>query len=63
MYPDPKRVRDHRITIRLDDYEFAFLISLANLVGEQPAALARRVLFKEAAQMLASDPTVERQHA
>jgi len=63
MYPDPKRVRDHRITIRLDDYEFAFLISLANLIGEQPAALARRVLFKEVAQQLASDSTVERHHA
>ena len=63
MYPDPKRVRDHRITIRLDDYEFAFLISLANLVGEQPAALARRVLLKDAAQLLTSDPTVERHQA
>ncbi len=63
MYPDPKRVRDHRITIRLNDYEFAYFISLANYVGEQPAALARRVLFKEAAQLFASDPTVERQSA
>lgn len=59
MYPDPKRVRDHRITIRLDDYEFAFFISLANLIGEQPAALARRVLLREATQLCSSDSTVE----
>lgn len=32
MYPDPKKVRDHRITIRLDDYEFAFFISLVTLL-------------------------------
>lgn len=59
MYPDPKRVRDHRITLRLDDYEFALLTSLANYLGEQPATLARRALFSEAAQLLASDANVE----
>src|SRR5258708_5350354 len=33
MYPDPKRVRDNRITIRLDDYEHALVQAMANYQG------------------------------
>lgn len=34
MYPDPKRVRDNRITLRLDDYEFDLIKALANYQGD-----------------------------
>ncbi len=59
MYPDPKRVRDNRMTLRFDDYEMALIKALANYVGEQPATLLRRSVLKEARQLLATDATVE----
>ena len=30
MYPDPKRVRNNRLTVRLDDYEHELIRALAN---------------------------------
>lgn len=53
MYSDPKRVRDHRLTLRFDDYEHAVITALANYQGEQPAALLRTIVMREAAAMLA----------
>lgn len=65
MYTDPKRVRDHRLTLRFDDYEHAVITALANYQGEQPAALLRSIVMREAAVMLAesNDDIVERRSA
>ncbi|WP_207003923.1 hypothetical protein [Trinickia mobilis] len=54
MYPDPKRVRDRRLTLRLDEYEHAVVVALANYQGEQPAALLRTLVMREAATLLVS---------
>jgi hypothetical protein len=65
MYSDPKRVRDHRLTLRFDDYEHAIITSLANYQGEQPASLLRTIVMREAAAMLEKngDNIVERTSA
>ncbi|PZP30458.1 MAG: hypothetical protein DI603_15150 [Roseateles depolymerans] len=52
MYPDPKRVRDNRITLRLDDYEYELIQALANYQGDQPSTLARELLLREAQEVL-----------
>jgi len=52
MYADPKRVRDNRVTVRLDDYEHALIQALANYQGEQPAAMLRQLIMREAATVL-----------
>ena len=59
MYPDPKRVRDHRLTLCLDDYEFELIRALANYQGDQPSTMARELLLREAQQVLAGDPSIE----
>lgn len=59
MYPDPKRVRDNRITLRLDDYEYELIKALANYQGDQPSTMARELLLREAQQVLAGDVSVE----
>ena len=43
MYPDPKRVRSNRYTIRLDDYEDGLVQAMANYQGEQLATLLREL--------------------
>jgi uncharacterized protein (DUF1778 family) len=53
MYTDPKRVRDHRLTLRFDDYEHDVITALANYQGQQPAALLRAIVMQEAAALLA----------
>lgn len=55
MYADPKRVRDNRVTIRLDDYEHALIMALAEYQGDQPATLVRDLLMREAASVLGTD--------
>jgi uncharacterized protein (DUF1778 family) len=52
MYPDPNRVRCHRLTVRLDRYEHDLITALANYQGEQPAALLRQLVMREAAALL-----------
>lgn len=59
MYPDPKRVRDNRITMRLDDYEFELVVALANYQGDQPSSLARALLLREAQQVLTLDASID----
>lgn len=54
MYPDPKRVKDNRVMVRLDDYQDATLRRLSELTGQQPATLARDLLMCAAEQMLAN---------
>ncbi|MBR7777389.1 hypothetical protein [Undibacterium rugosum] len=55
MYPDPKRVRDNRITLRFDDYEHDLITALANYQGEQPSTLLRQLVLREAAALLGLD--------
>ncbi len=52
MYADPKRIRENRITIRLDGYEHDLLQALANYQGEQLATLMREMVMREARQLL-----------
>ncbi|REE92622.1 hypothetical protein [Cupriavidus plantarum] len=63
MYPDPKRVRDNRMVLRFNDYEFALITALANYQGEQPATLLRQIIFREAEEMLALGSNVEARSA
>lgn len=62
MYPDPKRVRSHRVTIRLDDYEHQLVVALANYQGDQPSTMARELVLREAQQVIAlsHEPSVSR---
>jgi len=52
MYPDPKRIRDNRITVRFDDYEHQLITALANYQGEQPGTLLRHLILREATSLL-----------
>lgn len=52
MYADPKRIRENRITIRLDGYEHDLLQALANYQGEQLATLMREMVMREARLLL-----------
>jgi len=52
MYPDPKRLRDNRITVRFDDYEHDLITALANYQGEQASVLLRQLILREAASVL-----------
>ncbi len=52
MYPDPKRVRTHKLTMRLDDYEHKLLEALANYQGEQLSTLIRDLVVREAQQVI-----------
>ncbi|MET3916223.1 uncharacterized protein (DUF1778 family) [Variovorax sp. OAS795] len=51
-YPDPKRIRDNRLTLRLDDYEHGLVQALANYQGEQLSTLLRDLVMREAQQVL-----------
>ncbi|KVC82450.1 hypothetical protein [Burkholderia ubonensis] len=53
MYPDPKRVRNNKHTVRFDDYEQAVLTALANYQGEQLAVMIREIVMREATAVLA----------
>ncbi|MCA8165631.1 hypothetical protein [Burkholderia cepacia] len=57
MYPDPKRVRNNKHTVRFDDYEQAVLTALANYQGEQLAVLIREIVMREATAVLAESNT------
>jgi uncharacterized protein (DUF1778 family) len=52
MYPDPKRVRSKRITLRFDDYEHDLISALANYQGEQVATLLHEIVMREALAVL-----------
>lgn len=55
MYPDPKRVRDNRVTIRFDDYEDELLRAMANFKGEQMTTMLREMAMTEARRVLGLD--------
>lgn len=58
MYPDTKRLKDNKITIRLDDYEHRLVMALADYQGEQPSTLMRRIVMRAAAELLADETSV-----
>ncbi len=64
-YPDPKRVRTHRLTIRLDEYEHKLLNAMAEYQGDQPSTLLRLLAVREAEQVIAQvhESSVERRTA
>lgn len=50
MYPDPKRVRDNRLMVRFDDYEYVLITALANYQGAAAATLICQMVLREAAE-------------
>jgi hypothetical protein len=42
MYPDTKRIRNNRFTLRFDEYEHDLIQVLANYQGEQPSTLLQQ---------------------
>ncbi len=63
MYPDPKRVRDVRRTIRLDDYEDALIEAIANYRGEQYSTVFREMAMASARELFGDDLNVMLQAA
>ena len=55
MYPDAKRIRSHRVMLRLDDYEHQLVSSIANYQGEELAVLVRQIVMREALTVIAAD--------
>lgn len=65
MYPDTKRIRSNRLTLRFDDYEHKLITALAEYQGEQPSTLLRQLVMREAASVLGNEDnqSVPRQSA
>lgn len=55
MYPDPKRVRNNRVMVRLDEYEYDVLAAIANYQGEELAPFLRQLALRQAAIVLGDD--------
>ncbi|MBC3911402.1 hypothetical protein [Undibacterium umbellatum] len=52
MYADKKRLKDNKLTLRFDDYEFELIIAMAAYQGEQPSAYLRELVLREAEAQL-----------
>ncbi len=52
MYPDAKRIRKHRATLSLDDYEQDLINALVNYTGMEKAQLLRALVMTEARELL-----------
>lgn len=52
MYPDPKRVKRHRVTTNLDEYEQDLINALVNYTGIDQAALVRELVMRAAVSVL-----------
>jgi hypothetical protein len=52
MYPDPKRVRHHRIAINLNDFEYDVIESLSNWLGIDKSRLVREMVMRDAKSLL-----------
>lgn len=59
MYQDSKRIRKHRATMNLDDYEQALIVALVNYTGIEQAELLRRLALEQARELLGGTPMVE----
>lgn len=55
MYPDTKRIRNNRLTLRFDDYEHKLITALAEYQGEQTSTLLRQLIMREAAAVLGTE--------
>jgi uncharacterized protein (DUF1778 family) len=62
MYPDPRRVRDHRVVVRLDDYELALLQAMAQYRGQPLSTFMRELLMQEADSALEAAQQQAKQH-
>lgn len=56
MYQDPKRVRHHKFTVYMDDYEAAIIHAHANYSGLSLAETMRQMMLSEAQESLGIDP-------
>jgi hypothetical protein len=52
MYQDAKRIRKHRSTLSLDDYEQDLINALVNYTGMEKAQLLRALALTEARELL-----------
>lgn len=52
MYPDAKRIRKHRSTLSLDDYEQDLINALVNYTGMEKAQILRTLALAEARELL-----------
>ncbi len=60
MYPDAKRIRSHRVMLRLDDYEHQLVSSLADYQGEAIAVMVRQIVMREAVAVIdAGDANID----
>lgn len=62
MYPYPRRVRDHRVVVRLDDYEHALLQAMAQYRGQPLSTFMRELLMQEADSALEAAQQQAKQH-
>ncbi|MBY5938032.1 hypothetical protein [Marinobacter nauticus] len=56
MYQDPKRIRKHRVSLNLDDYEAAVINALVDYTGTDRASLLRQMLIAQAEAALLPTP-------
>ncbi|SOC56439.1 hypothetical protein SAMN05421509_10741 [Chromohalobacter canadensis] len=52
MYQDQKRIRRHKLTIYMDDYEAAIVEAHANYSGIPKAQMMREMMFESATEVL-----------
>ena len=59
MYQDPKRIRKHRVSINLDDYEVALIQALVDYTGCDRSSLLRQMAIGQAeTALIPTPPTV-----
>ncbi|RRV04421.1 hypothetical protein EGJ27_21525 [Pseudomonas sp. v388] len=58
MYQDAKRIRKHRATLSLDDYEQDLITALVNYTGIEKAQLLRALVMTEARALLLPETTL-----
>ena len=63
MYPDPKRIRHHRIAINLNDFEYDVIESLSNLIGIDKSRLVREMVMRDAKSLLLNEQNNQRKDA
>jgi hypothetical protein len=63
MYPDPKRVRHHRIAINLNDFEYDVIESLSNWLGIDKSRLVREMVMRDAKSLLLDEQHNQRKDA
>lgn len=56
MYQDPKRIRQNRVSINLDDYEAALIQALVDYTGTERASLIREMVVAQAQAVLMPTP-------